>query len=275
MKKKVLSFIVVLSMLSALVLVPLPASAATYGDFTYEVTDGKATITGYTGTETNVTVPGEVDGYTVTAIGNSAFSGNNTIRKVVLPETIVSIGDFAFSCDNLANINLPNSINHIGDRAFLCSNLTYVNLPTSLTSLSDYVFEACSELAYVRIPHNITSISDDFITGHDADLIVITGCANSAAQTYAERNNLTFATLPCRDHTFRNGACFCCNVLLGDLNKDGVVNTDDYTIMIGYVNDPSTCPNLSIADVNQDGVLDIYDRLFLLEIIAGIETWPA
>ncbi len=275
MKKKVLSFIVVLSMLSALVLVPLPASAATYGDFTYEVTDGKATITGYTGTETNVTVPGELDGYTVTAIGNSAFRGINTIRKVVLPETIVSIGDLAFNCDNLANINLPNGINHIGDRAFLCSSLTYVNLPTSLTEISEGTFEACSELAYVRIPHNITSIGSYAFSVYDPDLLTIVGCANSTAQTYAEQNNLAFATLPCKDHTFRSGACFCCNVLLGDLNEDGVVNKDDYTMLQGYVNDPSTCPNLSIADVNQDGVLDVSDQVFLLEIFAGISTWPA
>ena len=74
MKKKVLSVIVALSMLSALVLVPLPASAATSGDYTYTVNDdGSATITGYNGNDADVTVPAEIDGHTVTVIGNRAY----------------------------------------------------------------------------------------------------------------------------------------------------------------------------------------------------------
>lgn len=275
MKKKVLSFVVALSMLSALVLVPLPTSAISPEDFTYTVNDdGTATITKYNGSDAEVTVPAEIDGHAVTVIGYRAFHENQVIKKVILPDTVETIDQNAFELCSLTSITLSNNLTSISSFAFVASKLTYVNLPSSLTTLNDNVFAACQELAYVRIPHTITSIKRVPFAACNEKLLTIVGCANSAAQAYAEQKGFTFATIPCKDHTFSNGACTCCNILLGDLNKDGVINMDDYTIIIGYVNDPTTCPDLSIADVNQDGVLDINDRLFLLEIISGASTWP-
>ncbi len=275
MKKKVLSFVVALSMLSALVLVPLPSSAVASGDYTYTVNDnGTATITGYTGSEANLTIPEEIDGYTVTVIGGSAFYDSKTIQKVVLPDTIERIQDGAFAHSSLSNIKFSNNLSYIGAVAFMNTKLTYVNFPSSLTSLGGMIFSNCTDLAYVRIPHATKRFAETTFYGCDKDFLVIVGCANSPAQKQAEEYGLTFATIPCKDHTYSSGACTCCDILLGDLNKDGVVNTDDYTIMVGYVDAPATCPDLSIADVNQDGVLDVYDRLFLLEVIAGVSSWP-
>lgn len=279
MKKKVLSLVLALSMLSALVLVPLPTSAVTSGNYTYTVNeDGTATITEYIGNDAEITVPAEIDGHTVTVIGNRAFWENKVIKKVILPDTVETIGPYAFSGSTLENIKLSNNLKIIEEYAFLYTKLTYLNLPNSVTTIKHCAFNVCFDLAYLRIPHTATTIYDDDDSSYsfvcNKDLLVIVGCANSAAQTFAEAQGITFATIPCKDHTFSGGACTCCDIHLGDLNKDGVVNTDDYTILTGYVNDPSTCPDLSIADVNQDGVLDINDRLFLLEIIAGVSTWP-
>ena len=277
MKKKIVSFIVALSMLSALVLVPLPSSAATSGDYTYTVNDdGTATITKYNGSDAEVTVPAEIDGYTVTVIGTRAFERIQTIQKVVLPDSLEVIGSAAFQSSSLSSIDFGDcKVTTIGDGAFLDTKLIYVNLPSSVTTIQAAAFNLCPDLAYLRIPHSVTSIYEGTsVFFYKKDLLVIVGCANSAAQAFAETYGVTFATIPCKDHTFSSGACTCCNILLGDLNKDGVVNMDDYTIIIGYVNDPTTCPDLSIADVNQDGVLDVYDRLFLLEIISGASTWP-
>ncbi len=275
MKKKILSFIVALSMLSALVLVPLPSSAVSPEDFTYTVNDdGTATITKYNGSDAEVTVPAEIDGYTITIIGGGAFDDNQTIRKIVLPNTIKRIQDTAFENSSLSSIKLSNNLSYIGGAAFMNTKLTYVNFPSSLTSLTGAMFIGCKDLAYIQIPHTVKNFPDTAFFGCDKDFLVVVGCANSLAQKKAEEEGFTFATIPCKDHTYSNGACTCCEILLGDLNKDGVVNMDDYRIIVGYVDNPTTCPDLSIADVNQDGVLDINDRLFLLEIISGASTWP-
>lgn len=295
--KKVITIALVLSMLSVLFIAPMSASAAVSGDFTYEITDGKATVTGYTGSEANLTIPAELGGCPVTKIGDRAFLSNSTIQIVTLPDSVEELGVSAFnSCSNLQTvvlsknlktignlafqmssltyISLPDSITYIGTCAFVSTKLTYINLPASIDTINDLTFAACQNLAYVRIPHTVTTIAKNSFSACKEDLLTIVGCANSAAQAFAEEKGFTFATIPCKDHTFSSGACVCCGVLLGDLNKDNVVNMDDYNILIGYVNDPTTCPELIIADVNQDGVLDINDRLFLLEIISGYTTWP-
>ncbi|MCD7797490.1 MAG: leucine-rich repeat domain-containing protein [Clostridiales bacterium] len=72
--KKIISLL-----LSAAMLLPvtvgldLTAFAATSGDYEYTVSNGTAEITGYTGLETELTIPSTIDGYTVTSIGEDAF----------------------------------------------------------------------------------------------------------------------------------------------------------------------------------------------------------
>lgn len=120
-------------MLSALVLVPLPASAAVSGDFTYEVTDGNATITGYTGSDAEVTVPGEMDGYTVTAIGEHAFFGNDAIEKIILLDSIETIAEYAFaSCNHLHTVSAPESLTTIGACAFMETVLRDFKMPNNV-----------------------------------------------------------------------------------------------------------------------------------------------
>ncbi|MCD7797184.1 MAG: hypothetical protein LUG95_06155 [Clostridiales bacterium] len=46
----------------------LTAFAATSEDYEYTVSNGNAEITGYTGSETESTIPSTIDGYTVTSI---------------------------------------------------------------------------------------------------------------------------------------------------------------------------------------------------------------
>lgn len=51
------------------------------GNFQYQVSNNKATIVGYTGTESIVTIPATIGEYFVTAIGVQAFYQNQTICK--------------------------------------------------------------------------------------------------------------------------------------------------------------------------------------------------
>lgn len=125
-----------------MLLAALPALAdttRTSGDFRYTLkSNGTATIVGYTGSGDSIIIPQMLDGYTVTAIGDSAFKHQYSFGKnyssVTLPDTIKSIGEFAFWNTNITSINLPDGLEDIGKGAFVgCNSITYrmsANHPT-------------------------------------------------------------------------------------------------------------------------------------------------
>ena len=68
--------------------------------------DDKLTVTGYTGTASSLVIPETVDGFTVTAVGASAFEGNTALHEIDLPDTITAIGSRAFkNCSNLSGMH--------------------------------------------------------------------------------------------------------------------------------------------------------------------------
>ena len=68
--------------------------------------DDKLTVTGYTGTASSLVIPETVDGFTVTAVGASAFEGNTALHEIDLPDTITAIGSRAFkNCSNLSSMH--------------------------------------------------------------------------------------------------------------------------------------------------------------------------
>ena len=95
--------------------------------FTYRVEDGKAILTGYEGRSDLVTVPTELDGYPVVAIGERAFEGTGVVA-VTLPHGVEEIGWFAFyGCTGLMDVTIPASVTTIGYAVFDgCERVTVI-----------------------------------------------------------------------------------------------------------------------------------------------------
>lgn len=86
--------------------------------FTYTQTEAGLVLTGWSGSAEVLTIPSEIDGKPVVAIGDGAFQGRD-LRQVVLPSGVVSVGWFAFSgCYQLSAVTLPDSVSDIGYGAF-------------------------------------------------------------------------------------------------------------------------------------------------------------
>ena len=111
--------------------------------FTYTIENGACTITGYTGSDTEVVIPETIDGATVTAIGDRAFNSNSNLRSVVLPSGVTHIGEYAF-CSNmwLSNVNIPAGVTYIGDYAFsTCGWNGTITIPASVDYIGSQAFE--------------------------------------------------------------------------------------------------------------------------------------
>lgn len=88
------------------------------GKFIYTVNDGKATITGFTGSDTALTIPSSIDGHLVICIADDAFD-SDTLQSVTIPEGVTKIGWFAFkNCSSLRTVTIPKSVESIGYSAF-------------------------------------------------------------------------------------------------------------------------------------------------------------
>ncbi len=127
-----------------------------HGDFEFYIFENSASLKTYLGHDAVVEVPAFVTA-TVTdelhetevtrdlpveKIGKTAFRGNEEIREVVLPETVVRIRDGAFQGSGLESLDAPDSLLSIGARAFAdCPHLTTVNLPEATDQLGDAVTE--------------------------------------------------------------------------------------------------------------------------------------
>lgn len=123
----------------------------------YQKSGSSITITGYDGALAgDVTIPSKIGDYTVTAIGNNAFDGNEKITSVTLPGTVKEIRQYAFrGCKNLKKITLQEGVESIGYYAFAgCTNLTEVNLPTTLNYIENLAFRSCVNLEQIVIPEN-------------------------------------------------------------------------------------------------------------------------
>ena len=82
------------------------------------------------------------------------------IKKIVIPNNVVSIGYRAFSwCSKLTSITIPNSVTRIWNWVFdECNRLTNVTIPDSVMSIGDCAFMDCNSLTSMTMPNNVTSI---------------------------------------------------------------------------------------------------------------------
>ncbi len=131
--------------------------------------DGTACeIIGYQGPQRgDLVVPPAIDGYTVTAIGNSAFSNCKYFDgSLILPDTVEVIGSSAFAhCSGLkGSLSLPRNLKRIESAAFIsCTGLDgTISFPDGLEVISDSAFSYCSSLTGdLMLPDSVTSVGSN------------------------------------------------------------------------------------------------------------------
>lgn len=97
---------------------------------------------------------------TITSLGTASFMHCISLRTINLQPSLTEIPDMCFyGCELLRHISLPDGVTYIGDSAFWgCDELIEVNLTNSLEYLGFDAFRGCSSLISVKIPKSIESI---------------------------------------------------------------------------------------------------------------------
>lgn len=104
----------------------------------------------------------EGEEYPVTSIGMCAFGGCRGVTSVIIPNTVKSIGELAFSSTQITSIDLPSSVTFIGKYAFnRCELLSTIVIPDSVTFLGEMAFQGCIELTSVIIGNSLEEISNN------------------------------------------------------------------------------------------------------------------
>ncbi len=139
------------------------ADAASVYDYTV-LDNGNLIITKYNGDFNIIRVPAKINGLTVEAIGGGVFASvtTATVDKIIVAETVSSVGENAFKDCTDIKIELEGALTSIGENAFHgCTALESVTLGVGLESIPFSAFCGCSSLKSVVLPEGIETISEN------------------------------------------------------------------------------------------------------------------
>ena len=223
-----------------LVITGATASALQSDDFTYSINSSDTntvTITDYTGSDSVVDIPPLIDGRNVTHIGNDSFYGNKTLQVISIPQSVVDIGDRAFSrCYDLSSVVWTYGITNIQTSAFsYCENLTHISLPSSVIIIDDSAFYYCEELIALTLPPSVSSIGHHCFERSGLSTVSILGTTSLEQGSFKDCINLT-------------GVYFHSNAPSSELNAFmGITNQVTAYYQAGTIGWNSTFDNLHTA----------------------------
>ena len=303
MKRRILSIVLVISMIFGCSALSVTASDDTYetyksDGYEYEIlNNGNIQIIDYYGSDRDAVIPSEIDGRKVTSIGEFAFSSltwSNKLLSVVIPDTVTSIKMAAFfCCASLQSVTIPYGVKTIGICAFFgCESLNEITIPKSVYSIGADAFldtalyndESNWEDNVLYIGCNLISGSRfklDKSTGDfkvaakvKGDYVVKHGTRLIASEAFLECILLDNITIPA---SVTSMGSHCVGFHYSEkadkyiINSDCIIHCYENTVAQSYANKNWIRRELiegTFGDANRDDNIDLLDVLQVRKYIA-------
>ena len=182
---------------------------------------------------------------TVTNIGRYAFSGCG-IKELVIPDTVKTIEEGAFSCSHLTSVTIHDSITELPKNVFEGSDIKSIKLPSGVKVIPEDAFGCCNLLTEADIPESVTEIQSrafaetalssiyipESVTKIEVDafwrskLDTIYGVKGSYAETFAKEQGFKFTEKAAEGKA-------------GDVNCDDTVDMADAVLIMQALANPN------------------------------------
>ena len=161
-------------------------------DFTYDVEDDGIKIRSYTGSDTVVVIPEEIEGKPVTGFYDYVFANDNPVRAGLIPESVKEL-EQVFTNNESVELVICEGVTIFRGLTFGdCSNLRQVILGENVQELVGIgTFTNCCRLMELHFTDALTSI-DDEENFYGCDNLTIYGPADSYIESFAKEYGIPF-----------------------------------------------------------------------------------
>lgn len=192
----------------------------------YTIENGEIILLSYSGESTyfgpyraEVMIPSEIEGMKVTSLQDFSknYSSFDTKEiKVTVPDSIVSISDYAFeNVYILTDITLGKGITSVGEGTFCeCFGLENITFCGEITSIGKRGFYGCRSLEKIFLPDSIATIGDSAFEHcyNLADIHISTSTISIGSNVFAYCTALKSVTIPDSVTNIGKKAFFGCNI---------------------------------------------------------------
>ncbi|MDO4548568.1 MAG: leucine-rich repeat protein [Clostridia bacterium] len=134
--------------------------------FTYREENGEIIITGFLGGTWAAEIPSTIAGLPVTQIDDYAFYGDGILDELTIPDSVTTIGDYAFSESIISNVDMGSGVTLMGEMAFAdCKSLNGITLSGGITDIPQGAFYGCTALMEIAIPEGVVTLGDSALSG--------------------------------------------------------------------------------------------------------------
>lgn len=230
-------------------------------DKTVEVTFKGSTYTSYTNEYTGsvVILPSSVTydnvTYSVISIGANTFRGCKTLTDVQIPNSVTSIGSYAFYYCNITSVVIPNGVKVIADYAFYgCTGLVDITIGSSVTSIAK---EAFINTAWYNNQPNGVIYTGNVLYDYKGEMpegtniVIKEGTLTIGDDVFEDCTGLISITIPNSVTTIEDGAFYRCTGLTSITIPNSITYIGNYAfsgcIGLTSVTIPNSVTNIGFS----------------------------